>query len=62
MLDLIKEHIPDVRIEYKQRDKLMPKRGTLSVDKAKEMVGYEPAYPLEKGFVKYIEWYKSLGI
>jgi nucleoside-diphosphate-sugar epimerase len=38
----------------------MPERGTLDVDKARRMIGYEPQYPLEKGFPRYIEWYKTL--
>jgi nucleoside-diphosphate-sugar epimerase len=24
------------------------------------LIGYEPLYPLEKGFPRYIEWYKKL--
>jgi nucleoside-diphosphate-sugar epimerase len=38
----------------------MPERGTLSVEKAKKMIGYNPQNPLEIGFSKYIEWYKSI--
>ena len=47
-------------VEYRPKDKLTPDRGTLSVDKAKKLLGYEPQWPLEKGFGKYIEWYKAL--
>jgi len=39
----------------------MPERGTLSVEKAKRMLGYAPAFPLERGFVRYVEWYKGLA-
>jgi len=60
MADILIEHLPDIVIEYVERDRLMPKRGTLSIDKAKEMIGYTPEYGLEKGFVKYIEWYKDM--
>jgi nucleoside-diphosphate-sugar epimerase len=38
----------------------MPERGTLSVDKAKRMLGYEPLFPLERGFPRYIAWYREL--
>jgi nucleoside-diphosphate-sugar epimerase len=38
----------------------MPDRGTLSVDKARKLIGYEPEFPLERGFVNYIDWYKEL--
>ena len=59
MVNILEEHFPDVKINYEPRDKLMPTRGTLCVDKAKRLIGYEPKYPLEKGFVKYINWYKE---
>jgi nucleoside-diphosphate-sugar epimerase len=39
----------------------MPERGTLSVDKARRLIGYEPQYPLEQGFPRYIEWYKQMA-
>ena len=29
-------------------------------EKAKRLIGYAPEWPLEKGFVEYIEWYKQL--
>jgi len=38
----------------------MPDRGTLSVEKARKLIGYEPEFPLERGFVNYIDWYKGL--
>ncbi len=60
MAMILKEHFPSARINYLPKDKLMPDRGTLSVDKARELIGYQPEYPLEKGFVKYIKWYKDL--
>ena len=47
------------RWRYEKRDKLMPIRGTLSVDKAKSLLGYKPEYPIEKGIKKYLEWYQN---
>lgn len=60
MASILVEHFPDVKIKYLPKDKLMPDRGTLSVEKATKLLGYNPRYPLEVGFVKYIEWYKSI--
>lgn len=60
MAHILAQHFTDIEIKYETRDKLMPIRGTLSVKKAKEMIGYNPRYPLEKGFVEYINWYKSI--
>jgi nucleoside-diphosphate-sugar epimerase len=60
MVKVLNDHFPDIRIKYTPRDKLMPARGTLSMDKAKRLLDFEPQFPIEKGFVKYIEWYKDL--
>jgi nucleoside-diphosphate-sugar epimerase len=61
MIGIIQEEFPGVQVSYQPRDSLMPERGTLSVEKAKRQLGYQPQYPLEKGFVHYIQWYKKLA-
>ena len=60
LLSTIQDHFPEAEVEYIERDKLMPFRGTLSVDKAKELIGYSPKVTLEEGMMKYIEWYRGL--
>jgi nucleoside-diphosphate-sugar epimerase len=60
MIDILKKYFPDIKVQNTPRDSLMPERGTLSVEKAKKMIGYNPQNPLEIGFSKYIEWYKSI--
>lgn len=60
MAKILQGHFPDVKINYLSKDNLMPTRGTLSIEKAKKIIGYSPQYPLEKGFIKYIEWYREL--
>lgn len=60
MIELVKSEFPDIQVTYKPRDGLMPERGTLSIDKARRLIGYEPQWPLEKGYVRYIRWYKDL--
>jgi nucleoside-diphosphate-sugar epimerase len=59
--EIITNQFPGVSIEYNPRDNLMPERGTLCIDKAKELIGYDPKFPVEKGFIKYIDWYKNLS-
>lgn len=59
MADILSEHFPGIKISYLPKDNLMPDRGTLSIEKARKLLGYEPQYPLDKGFVEYIQWYKS---
>jgi nucleoside-diphosphate-sugar epimerase len=62
MLSILSENIPNVKIKYLPKDVLMPDRGTLSIEKARRLIGYNPKNPLEKGYVRYINWYKeSLG-
>lgn len=60
LLEITKKHFENLEIKYQKRDKLMPLRGTLSIDKAKSILGYNPSWNLEKGFQEYIKWYKDL--
>lgn len=59
MVEIVKEHFPEVGVHYEPKDRLMPDRGTLSVQKARDLIGYEPEHPLEKGYADYINWYKG---
>ena len=59
MVSIMKEQFPDLKIEYQPKDKLTPDRGTLSVEKAKKLIGYNPQFPLDKGYVDYIGWYQE---
>jgi nucleoside-diphosphate-sugar epimerase len=61
MADIMREQFPGIEIKHNPRDALMPERGTLSIEKARRLLGYEPRYPLERGFVEYIAWYKALA-
>ena len=61
LAQLMIEHFPGLQVTYNPRDALMPERGTLSIEKARRLIGYEPAYPVDKGFVRYIQWYKQLA-
>jgi len=59
MANIMKEQFPNLEIKYRQKDKLTPDRGTLSVEKANKLIGYNPQFPLDKGYVDYINWYKA---
>ena len=59
IIEILKKNFKDLKIEFKQRDKLMPERGTLSIDKAKKLINYEPKWKIEDGYQKYIDWYKN---
>ena len=60
MAQIVQEEFPGLKVHHLERDALMPERGTLCVDKAKELIGYEPQYPLEIGYRRYIAWYREL--
>jgi len=59
LVEVIKGEIQDVRIDYLERDHLVPVRGTLSIDKAKELLGYRPSHPIDSGFPEYVQWYRE---
>jgi len=61
LAELVLGEFKGVTLEYQARDALMPERGTLSVAKARKLLGYEPKFPVEVGFKKYIDWYKGVA-
>lgn len=58
---LLREYFPHLELIHNPRDNLMPERGTLCIEKARRLLGYEPQYSLERGYVQYIQWYKQLA-
>ncbi|MFZ6024727.1 MAG: NAD-dependent epimerase/dehydratase family protein [Bacteroidota bacterium] len=60
MIDILKGYFPGISVKSIAKDSLMPDRGTLSVEKAKSLIGYNPTWSLDKGYPKYIEWYIDL--
>ena len=57
--DIVSELIPGTPIVSRERNPLVPRRGTLSIDKARELIGYEPSFTLEEGIARYVEWYRD---
>ena len=56
---LVREAFPDVAVEHIERDRLMPERGTLNVDKARRLLGYAPENPIDIGVPRYVDWYRA---
>jgi len=54
---VVKNVIPEVVLEDRPRAEDKPIRGTLSIDRAREVLGFEPQWPLEQGYKRYCEWY-----
>jgi len=59
MAEILKNHFEGVNINYLPKDRLTPDRGTLNVDKARDLLGYMPQNPIDIGYPKYIKWYKE---
>jgi nucleoside-diphosphate-sugar epimerase len=60
LVTLVQQHFPEIEVEYVERDRLRPFRGTLSMDKAQELIGHVPEVELEDGLRRYVEWYREL--
>lgn len=56
---ILKKYFPNLKFKLKSRDKFRPKRGTLSIQKAKKLIGYKPLITLEKGINKYLKFLQS---
>lgn len=59
-IKILKKHYPKLRYEVKSKDKTKPSRGTLSILKAKKLIGYKPKFNLEKGIKNYLEFLKKI--
>ncbi len=55
-VECLKYHFPDLDYEILPRDSFRPKRGTLSIEKASKLLGYEPQYSLKEGVNDYVEF------
>jgi nucleoside-diphosphate-sugar epimerase len=60
--EILCAQFPEIEVEQLDRDPLMPERGTLNIAKARALLGYEPQNPIEVGFPKYVEWYRSVAL
>ena len=59
LIEIIKNNFSNIEVEFKERSKLVPVRGTLSNSKSKDLLDYKSEWPLEKGYQQYINWYKD---
>ena len=59
MANIMQANFDGLDIQYTPKDSLTPDRGTLSIEKARSLLGYSPSHPLDFGYTDYINWYKS---
>ena len=58
-VECLKFHFPDLNYEIVPRDSFRPKRGTLSIEKARTLIGYNPKYSLKEGINEYVEFIRK---
>jgi nucleoside-diphosphate-sugar epimerase len=59
MAEILNDHFEGVNINYLPKDSLTPDRGTLNIDKARDLLSYAPQNSIDVGYPKYIQWYKE---
>lgn len=59
LAEIIKTLIPETQITERNLKPYRPNRGALNISKAREMLGYDPKYPLEKGLKQYYTFMKT---
>ena len=59
MAEIMKANFKNLEVNYMPKDNLTPDRGTLSIEKARSLLDFRPEFPLEKGYIDYINWYKD---
>lgn len=57
--DILKKYFPNLKIKIMPADTTRPKRGTLDITKAKNILGYEPKYSFEEGIKEYLNYIKK---
>ncbi len=57
LADVLKGVVPNAILEERPRDEIKPIRGTLSVERARDVLNFEPQWPIEIGYKRYCEWY-----
>jgi nucleoside-diphosphate-sugar epimerase len=61
LYELLRARYPEMPVEVAAKaEDFRPKRGALDIAKARELVGYEPQYSLERGVDEYLEFLSSL--
>jgi nucleoside-diphosphate-sugar epimerase len=58
---ILKNYFSDLEYEVVERDSFRPKRGTLSIKKAKNLLGYNPKFTIEKGIKNYLNYLKDIN-
>ena len=63
LADILQGYVPDLEVKVvEEADVFRPDRGALSIEKAKQLVGYSPQVDLEQGIKRYLDAYRNLDV
>ena len=57
----VKKHFPNAQWQERPPDASRPERGTLSIEKARRLLGYNPTIDIEQGVSEYVAAMKEFG-
>jgi nucleoside-diphosphate-sugar epimerase len=57
--EIVKRHVPDASIVEGPPSERTPNRGSLDISKARRLLGFAPAYSLEDGIGRYVEFVRA---
>lgn len=60
MINILKEHFPNLKFEIKNDDSYYPKRGSLDISKVKKYTNYNPKTDLKTGIKNYIKFINTV--
>lgn len=58
-VQFLKNHFKNLKYEILEKDNFHPKRGTLSIEKAKKLLGFKPKFNLKSGIDNYVKFIKK---
>ena len=58
-VNTLKKYYPKLKVKIKPKDSSKPSRGTLSINKAKNLIGYKPKVSIEIGIRKYLTFLRN---
>jgi nucleoside-diphosphate-sugar epimerase len=58
--EIVARCVPGTRIEEREFKEFRPERGTLSIERAREEIGFQPKLDLEDGIPPYVDFMRSM--
>jgi nucleoside-diphosphate-sugar epimerase len=59
--EILRKEVPELQVETGPGNMFRPRRGALDIRRAREVLGYEPQWRLERGIPAYVDFYRSLA-